>query len=156
MIWQRVRRLSRYVEERAPWQLARDPAHAAALAQTLATLQNFLIDRNILDVIERLAELSESDVVLEIGGGPGVLSERLAERARFLHVDELDRKLEENLRGVLAPFKTLSCTWATRPRSTSPGLIRPLTSSSQTCRTGLLRRSSCARSPSFRASRAGW
>ena len=40
--------------------------------------QNFLIDRNILDVIERLAGLSADDVVLEIGGGQGVLSERLA------------------------------------------------------------------------------
>ena len=27
-IWQRVRRLNRYVEERAPWQLAKDDANA--------------------------------------------------------------------------------------------------------------------------------
>jgi len=67
--------------------------------------QNFLIDRNILDVIERLAELSADDIVLEIGGGPGVLSERLAQRTKFLHVVELDRSLEDNLRGVLAPFE---------------------------------------------------
>jgi methionyl-tRNA synthetase len=38
LIWQRVRRLNRYVEERAPWQLARDPADGAALDQTLASL----------------------------------------------------------------------------------------------------------------------
>ena len=37
-IWRRVRRLNRYVEERAPWQLAKDPADAAALDQTLASL----------------------------------------------------------------------------------------------------------------------
>jgi 16S rRNA (adenine1518-N6/adenine1519-N6)-dimethyltransferase len=67
--------------------------------------QNFLIDRNILDVIERLSELGADDTVLEIGGGPGVLSERLASRAKFLHVVELDRSLEDNLRGVLAPFE---------------------------------------------------
>ena len=54
--------------------------------------QNFLVDRNILDVIERLAELSPDDVVLEIGGGPGILSERLAARASFVHVVELDRR----------------------------------------------------------------
>ncbi len=66
--------------------------------------QNFLVDRNILDVIERLAALSDQDVVLEVGGGPGVLSERLAARARFLHVVELDASLEANLRGLLAPF----------------------------------------------------
>ena len=38
VIWQRVRRLNRYVEERAPWQLAKDPANAAMLDQALATL----------------------------------------------------------------------------------------------------------------------
>src|SRR6201994_1905656 len=37
-IWQRVRRLNRYVEERAPWQLARDPATGDQLDQTLASL----------------------------------------------------------------------------------------------------------------------
>jgi methionyl-tRNA synthetase len=38
LIWQRVRRLNRYVEERAPWQLARDPATSEQLDQTLASL----------------------------------------------------------------------------------------------------------------------
>jgi methionyl-tRNA synthetase len=38
LIWQRVRRLNRYVEERAPWQLARDPESAGALEETLASL----------------------------------------------------------------------------------------------------------------------
>jgi len=37
-IWQRVRRCNRYVEERAPWQLAKDEAEAAALDETLASL----------------------------------------------------------------------------------------------------------------------
>jgi methionyl-tRNA synthetase len=37
-IWQRVRRLNRYVEERAPWQLAKDPAAAADLDCVLASL----------------------------------------------------------------------------------------------------------------------
>jgi methionyl-tRNA synthetase len=38
LIWQRVRRLNRYVEERAPWQLAKDPVDSDALDQTLASL----------------------------------------------------------------------------------------------------------------------
>jgi methionyl-tRNA synthetase len=38
LIWQRVRRLNRYVEERAPWQLARDPSNADALEETLRSL----------------------------------------------------------------------------------------------------------------------
>jgi methionyl-tRNA synthetase len=37
-IWRRVRRLNRYVEEQAPWQLARDPANADKLDQVLASL----------------------------------------------------------------------------------------------------------------------
>ena len=37
-VWQRVRRLNRYVEERAPWTLARDESRAQELATVLASL----------------------------------------------------------------------------------------------------------------------
>ena len=70
--------------------------------------QNFLIDRNILDVIERLAELDEEDVVLEIGGGLGVLSQRLAARCAHVHVVEIDRQLEPGLRAALTPHPNAS------------------------------------------------
>jgi 16S rRNA (adenine1518-N6/adenine1519-N6)-dimethyltransferase len=70
--------------------------------------QNFLVDRNILDVIERLAELDAGDVVLEVGGGPGILSERLASRVRHVHVVEVDKSLEERLSDVLAPFDNVT------------------------------------------------
>ncbi len=70
--------------------------------------QNFLIDRNILDVIERLAEISPEDCVLEIGGGEGVLSQRLAAHAGHLHVLEVDRRLEQRLREALARFANVS------------------------------------------------
>jgi 16S rRNA (adenine1518-N6/adenine1519-N6)-dimethyltransferase len=66
--------------------------------------QNFLVDRNVLDVIERLAALSADDVVLEVGGGPGVLSRRLAARARRVHVVELDGRLRGELLGALEGF----------------------------------------------------
>jgi 16S rRNA (adenine1518-N6/adenine1519-N6)-dimethyltransferase len=66
--------------------------------------QNFLVDRNILDVIERLAELGPDDVVLEIGGGEGVLSQRLAARAAHVHVVEVDSRLEPGLRELLGEF----------------------------------------------------
>jgi 16S rRNA (adenine1518-N6/adenine1519-N6)-dimethyltransferase len=65
--------------------------------------QNFLIDSNILDVIARAAELGPDDVVLEVGGGLGVLSEHLAERVAHVHVVELDRGLEPALRDALDP-----------------------------------------------------
>jgi 16S rRNA (adenine1518-N6/adenine1519-N6)-dimethyltransferase len=73
-------------------------------ARTRELGQNFLVDRNILDVIERLAELDQRDIVLEIGGGLGVLSERLAARVSHLHVVEVDRRLEASLRERLAPL----------------------------------------------------
>jgi 16S rRNA (adenine1518-N6/adenine1519-N6)-dimethyltransferase len=65
--------------------------------------QNFLVDSNILDVIGRAAELSAEDVVLEVGGGLGVLSEYLAQRTRHVHVVEIDRTLEPALRDALDP-----------------------------------------------------
>ena len=65
--------------------------------------QNFLIDSNILGVIERAADLEPADVVLEIGGGLGVLSEYLAPRAAHVHVVELDRALVPALEDALAP-----------------------------------------------------
>jgi len=70
--------------------------------------QNFLVDRNILGVIERLAELSARDVVLEIGGGPGVLSQRIAALTRHVHVVEIDLRLEPALRDALAPYDNVS------------------------------------------------
>jgi 16S rRNA (adenine1518-N6/adenine1519-N6)-dimethyltransferase len=66
--------------------------------------QNFLIDDNILGVIGRAAELAPGDVVLEVGGGLGVLSEYLAPRVGHLHVVEVDRSLEAPLAEALAPF----------------------------------------------------
>jgi 16S rRNA (adenine1518-N6/adenine1519-N6)-dimethyltransferase len=66
--------------------------------------QNFLVDSNILGVIARAADLAGDDVVLEIGGGVGVLSEYLAGRVAFLHVVEIDRALEPPLRDALAPY----------------------------------------------------
>ncbi|TML30789.1 MAG: ribosomal RNA small subunit methyltransferase A [Actinobacteria bacterium] len=65
--------------------------------------QNFLVDSNLLGVIDRAAELGPGDVVLEIGGGLGVLSEYLAERVAHVHVVEVDRALEPALRDALDP-----------------------------------------------------
>jgi 16S rRNA (adenine1518-N6/adenine1519-N6)-dimethyltransferase len=74
--------------------------------------QNFLVDRNILGVIERLAELDRSDVVLEIGGGPGLLSARLAQTVGHVHVVEVDRTLEPELREALAGFENTTLHFA--------------------------------------------
>ena len=59
--------------------------------------QHFLVDENILGVIERLAELGPADVVLEIGPGLGVLTRRLADRVAHVHAVEIDRSLAPRL-----------------------------------------------------------
>ena len=108
--------------------------------------QNFLIDSNILGVIERAADLDPADVVLEIGGGLGVLSEYLAPRCAHVHVVELDRALVPALEDALAPTRTRASTSPTRWRSTSARWTRRRRRSSRTCRTGSRRGRSCARS----------
>ena len=74
--------------------------------------QNFLVDRNILGVIERLAALEPDDVVLEIGGGQGALSERLAGEVAHLHVVEVDLRLSDALHAALDGFSNVTLHFA--------------------------------------------
>jgi 16S rRNA (adenine1518-N6/adenine1519-N6)-dimethyltransferase len=59
--------------------------------------QNFLSDPNLLDASVRDAELSTEDVVLEVGAGEGVLTERLLAVGARVHAVEIDRRLEPAL-----------------------------------------------------------
>jgi len=63
--------------------------------------QNFLADPNLLDAIVREAALGTDDVVLEVGGGGGALTERLAPAVRWLHVVEIDERLREELESLV-------------------------------------------------------
>ncbi len=63
--------------------------------------QHFLVDDNLLGVIDRLAGLRADDVVLEIGAGVGTLTEHLAAQAARVIAIEIDRKLEPALAEVL-------------------------------------------------------
>jgi 16S rRNA (adenine1518-N6/adenine1519-N6)-dimethyltransferase len=74
--------------------------------------QNFLIDDNVLRLVAEAAELSGSDVVLEVGGGLGVLSEHLAPLVRHLHVVEVDRSLEPPLLDAVGPFDNVELHFA--------------------------------------------
>ena len=86
--------------------------------------QNFLIDSNILGVIERAAELAPADVVLEIGGGLGVLSEHLARRVGHVHVIEIDERLGEALRDATDPYANVTLHWGDAMRI-DLGALRP-------------------------------
>ena len=60
--------------------------------------QNFLIDRNILQKICKLAEIEKGDTVLEIGPGPGALTECLLEKGARVIAVEKDPELAEKLK----------------------------------------------------------
>jgi 16S rRNA (adenine1518-N6/adenine1519-N6)-dimethyltransferase len=64
--------------------------------------QNFLADPNLLEAIVRDAGVGPDDVVLEVGAGEGVLTDRLADIACQVHVIEIDRGLEPGLTEVMA------------------------------------------------------
>jgi methionyl-tRNA synthetase len=80
-IWQRVRRLNRYVEERAPWQLARDESRADELDVTLRSLAEglrvvtVLLAPYIPETADRLlAALGAEDASIDgagFGAAPG-------------------------------------------------------------------------------------
>lgn len=74
--------------------------------------QNFLADTNLLDAIVADADLSPDDVVLEVGGGTGVLTERLASAVRFVHLIEVDRDLADHLDPLADRLGNVGITWA--------------------------------------------
>ncbi|MFM9144417.1 MAG: 16S rRNA (adenine(1518)-N(6)/adenine(1519)-N(6))-dimethyltransferase RsmA, partial [Phycisphaerales bacterium] len=63
--------------------------------------QNFLVDLNILDVLERTAGILPGDVVVEVGTGTGALTERLAAAAARVVTAEIDARLAQLARDRL-------------------------------------------------------
>jgi len=86
-----------------------DPAAAQAARQTTAYLkklfsdvgfsidarrgQNFLVDLNLLDLLERTAGIEPDDIVLEVGSGTAALTERLSRAAFQVVTAEIDPRL---------------------------------------------------------------
>jgi 16S rRNA (adenine1518-N6/adenine1519-N6)-dimethyltransferase len=70
--------------------------------------QSFLSSHSMAKDIVDLAELSGQEEVLEIGGGLGVLTQRIAEKARHVHVIEIDPSLVKALRDVTKDFNNVS------------------------------------------------
>jgi len=66
--------------------------------------QNFLLDDNVLRKIISAADVSEGEVVLEIGPGLGSLTRYLAIQAEKVIVVELDQRLIPVLNETLAPY----------------------------------------------------
>jgi 16S rRNA (adenine1518-N6/adenine1519-N6)-dimethyltransferase len=70
--------------------------------------QNFLIDGNIIRKIVTLASVQPGDSVLEIGPGPGVLTEELLARGAHVLAVEKDRKFAAALPRLQTPDHRLT------------------------------------------------
>ncbi len=70
--------------------------------------QNFLIDRNILNILLDAAEIQTADAVVEVGPGLGVLTEALLDRATSLTAVEKDNRLAPYLRERFASHPKLT------------------------------------------------
>ena len=101
--------------------------------------QHFLVDENILGVIERLAELGPTTSCSRSGPGLGILTRFLADRVAHVHAVELDRSLEPHLARHPADDPPLAGRARARPGDARPAADA---SSSRTCRTTSPRRSS--------------
>lgn len=66
--------------------------------------QSFLMDQNIIKKIAPAAQISKSDIVVEIGAGIGVLTEILAQESRKIIAVELDSNLVDVLKEKLADY----------------------------------------------------
>ncbi|MBI4155103.1 ribosomal RNA small subunit methyltransferase A [Candidatus Woesearchaeota archaeon] len=60
--------------------------------------QHITINEKLINRIVEYAEISNKDIVLEIGGGTGNLTEKLIEKAKNLIVVEIDKELVEILK----------------------------------------------------------
>jgi 16S rRNA (adenine1518-N6/adenine1519-N6)-dimethyltransferase len=63
--------------------------------------QNFLVDLNLIDLLERSAGIAPEDIVLEVGTGTGVLTERLSASAARVVTCEIDPRLAQLARDRL-------------------------------------------------------
>ena len=70
--------------------------------------QNFLVDLNLLDLLERSAGITPADVVLEVGTGTGALTERLSRAARHVVTCEIDPRLAQLARDRLVDCDNVS------------------------------------------------
>ena len=69
--------------------------------------QNFLIDENVVDTIVESAEITDKDLIIEIGPGLGTLTKRLCKKAGQVVAIEIDREVINILETELAEYSNL-------------------------------------------------
>ncbi len=65
--------------------------------------QNFLLDESVIDDMIKAAQVTDKDVVVEIGPGLGVLTEKLSSHAHSVFAMELDHGLARELTAQFLP-----------------------------------------------------
>ncbi len=70
--------------------------------------QHFLLNPTTIDKILRIADVGPQDQILEIGPGPGVMTERLAQQAGRLVAVEKDHRFSQLLQEKLAAYSHLT------------------------------------------------
>ena len=69
--------------------------------------QSFLMDQSVIRKISAIAQVTENDIIVEIGAGIGVLTEDLAQTAAKLIAVELDDQLVEVLKDKLLKYNNV-------------------------------------------------
>jgi 16S rRNA (adenine1518-N6/adenine1519-N6)-dimethyltransferase len=88
--------------------------------------QNFLIDLNLHEVIERAAEITPVDVILEVGPGAGALTTLLAEKASAVIAVEIDESMAELTREAVsgrANVRVLTADALARKHAVNPQVL---------------------------------
>ena len=75
----------------------REFLQSLGIAPKKSLSQNFLIDANILRKILKAADVSSGDTVVEVGPGPGALTEQLLDQGAKVLAVEMDHVLAEHL-----------------------------------------------------------
>ena len=73
--------------------------------------QNFILDDKLISTLLDEAAVEETDNVLEIGPGAGVMTCALAERCKKVLAIEIDHSLENVLADVLAPYENATVAY---------------------------------------------
>lgn len=86
--------------------------------------QNFILDEDFLNEIAWASGVGPEDCVLEIGPGPGLLTNSLAARCSRVLALEIDRKLEPVLADVLAGVENAEVVFEDAMKCNLPAMLQ--------------------------------
>lgn len=66
--------------------------------------QNFISDKNLIDKITNLVQITNDDLVIEVGPGNGALTINLVNKAKYVLIYEIDKELENVINNKLINY----------------------------------------------------